>query len=194
MRAARLHRESPRGGRRVEGRERASAAMLGALGLLLAGLVSGATVRTAETSTHDRWREPLARAEAALAEGQPRRAEAAWEEAQRAAMRATAPSTGLVDVGLAYLRIGEAAHDRQTAVSRARQLFLRALFRARERRDVEGMTAAGQAFARLGDCEMAERAFAIARTAAPQRSAAAPACERPPSASPRTIELDSRAP
>jgi hypothetical protein len=171
---------------------------LWAVGWLFAAVANSATVGTAETPTalDARWREPLGRAEAALAEGQARRAEEAWEEAQRAAMRATTPPTGLVDVGRAYLRIGEAAHDRQTAVSRARVLYLRALFRARERGDVDGIAAASQAFASLGDCEMARRAFAVVRTVAPQRSEPAPTCERldvrQPSASPSW--LDRRSP
>jgi hypothetical protein len=36
---------------------------------------------------------------------------------------------GLLAVGDAYLRIGEAARDRATAVASARRLFLAALFR-----------------------------------------------------------------
>jgi tetratricopeptide (TPR) repeat protein len=141
------------------------------------------------------WREPLDRAEAALAEGQARRAELAWEEAHRAAMRASIPPNGLINVGIAYLRIGEAARDRQTAVARARQLFLRAFFRARDQRDIDGIAAVSQAFASLGDCEMSERAFAVALTMAPQRGGTPPSCERidlwrpHPSASPRQIPI-----
>jgi hypothetical protein len=130
------------------------------------------------------WREPLDRAEAALSQGEPQRAEQAWEEAQRAALRPTMPPTGLVNVGLAYLKIGEAAHDRQTAVTRARQLLLRALFRARHQRDVEGLTAVSHAFARLGDCEVAERAFQTVVTMASNQPR--PVCGHPDvSASPR---------
>jgi hypothetical protein len=181
----------------VEAWRQLSTKALWAVGWLFAAMANGATVGTAETPTalDARWREPLGRAEAALAEGQARQAEQAWEEAQRAAMRATSPPTGLVDVGRAYLRIGEAAHDRQTAVARARVLYLRALFRARERGDVAGMTAAGEAFANLGDCEVARRAFAVVRTVAPQRSEPPTVCERlevrQPSASPRSHDLRS---
>ena len=139
------------------------------------------------------WREPLERAEAALSQGEPRRAEEAWEEAQRAAMRPTIPPSGLVDIGLAYLRIGEAAHDRQTAVPRTRQLLLRALFRARHQRDVEGLTAVSHAFAMLGDCEVAERAFAVVLTMSPKQPP--PACGHlDVYASPRSGVAGSRAP
>ena len=156
-------------------------------------LLTATTLGTAETPMppqEARWREPLGRAEAALAEGQAREAEKAWLEAQRAAMWPAVPPSGLVNVGLAYIKIGEAAHDRQTAVSRARLLFLRAMFRARERRDFDGLTAVSRAFATLGDCEMSGRVHEVALKLQPKSANAAPACERidprQPSASPRS--------
>jgi hypothetical protein len=160
---------------------------------MVSALATGAITTRAEMPPPAQdagWREPLGRAEALLAGGEARRAERAWEEARRAAMRSRMPPGGLIDVGLAYIRIGQAAHDHQMAVSRARQLLLRALFRARERRDVDGMTAAGQAFATLGDCKVAERVYTLVLTMAPQRRGQLPACERidasrQPSASPR---------
>jgi len=157
--------------------------------LVVAGTVVGAETPMPPHET--RWREPLSRGEAALAEGQAREAEQAWEEAQRAAMWPGMPPSGLVNVGLAYLKIGEAARDRQTAVSRARQLFLRAMFRARERRDVDGLTAVSRAFATLGDCEMSGQVFAVALRVEPKPKVQPPACERSdlvrqPSASPRS--------
>jgi hypothetical protein len=130
------------------------------------------------------WREPLDRAEAVLAQGEARRAEQVWEEAQRAVMRPEIPPSGLVNVGLAYLRIGEAAHDRQTAVTRARRLFLRALFRARHNRDVQGLTEVSHAFALLGDCEVAERAYAVVLTMAPK--------ETPPTCGPLDVSASPR--
>jgi hypothetical protein len=158
------------------------------LGAVVAVTMIGAGWVTAETRApvpDAGWREPLDRAEAALSQGEPRRAEQAWEEAQRAAMRPTIPPSGLVDVGLAYLKIGEAAHDRQTAVMRTRQILLRALFRARHQRDVDGLTAVSHAFALLGDCEVAERAFAVAVAMSPKRPR--PACGHlDVSASPRS--------
>ena len=114
-----------------------------------------------------RWREPLARAEASLVRGDARAAEQAWQEAHRAVIRAGMPAA-VLEVGRAYLRVGEAARDRQTAVARARQIFLLALVQARERRDAEVAAAAGGAFATLGDREAADRAFAAAVTLAAQ--------------------------
>jgi hypothetical protein len=156
---------------------------------LVAAAAGMATAETPMPPHEARWRAPLSRADAALAEGHAREAERAWQEAQRAAMWPGIPASGLVNVGLAYIRIGEAAHDRQTAVSRARQLFLRAMFRARDRRDVDGLTEVSRAFASLGDCEMSGRVFAVALTMKPKPEGPAPACERSdparqPSASP----------
>ena len=147
--------------------------------------ISWVTAETRAPAPEAGWREPLERAEAAFSQGELRRAEEAWEEAQRVAMRPTIPPSRLVDVSLAYLKIGEAAHDRQTAVARTRQLLLRALFRARHQRDVEGLTAVSHAFARLGDCEVAERAFAVVLTMSPKQPP--PACGHlDVSASPRS--------
>jgi hypothetical protein len=167
-----------------------------ALGSLFAAVTLGALPAAGQTSTPALdavWREPLDRAEAAMSQGEIGRAELAWEEAQRAAMRPAIPPTGLVNVGLAYLKIGEAAHDRQTAVTRTRQLLLRALFRARHLRDVDGLTAVSHAFARLGDCEVAGRAFAVVLTMSPKQPP--PACGHlDVSASPGSGVTGNRAP
>ena len=178
----------------MERRERRSTWTMWAPGALFTAMIIGVSWVTAETIAHAPeagWRESLDRAEAAMSQGEIHRAELAWEEAQRAALRPTIPPTGLVDVSLAYLKIGEAAHDRPTAVARARQLLLRALFRARQHRDVDGLTAVSHAFASLGDCEVAERAFAVVLVMVPKSSSARPTCEHPdasrqPSASPRS--------
>jgi hypothetical protein len=122
------------------------------------------------------WSEPLRRAEAALSSGNSRAAEQAWGQAYRAAVQARAPE-GLLAVGGAYLRIGEAARDRSTAVARARRIFLTALFQARDRRDGAGVAAAAAAFATLGDRDVADRGFAVA-TALASRHGDAAARER----------------
>ena len=54
------------------------------------------------------WREPLQRIDTAVAGGDARGAMQAWEMAYRAAMRARTPE-GMLEVGRAALRIGEAA-------------------------------------------------------------------------------------
>ena len=128
------------------------------LGLgVLAGVIALALTEAAR-SPEVGWREALRHAEATLASGDARGAEEAWQEAYRAAMRGRAPEA-LLDLGRAYLVIGGAARDRQTAVARARRLFREALFLARERRDADGVARAGEAFASIGDHHVALRAF-----------------------------------
>ena len=116
--------------------------------------------------------ELLQRAEVALANGNPRAAHEAWEEAYRKARHARATDE-LLAVGHAYLRIGEAVRDRSTAVASARQVYLTALLQSRERREAAGVAAAAAAFASLGDREMADRGFAIATAIATDRGDAA---------------------
>jgi hypothetical protein len=158
------------------------------IGLTFTWLLASPSAVTAQARTlvaPSTWREPLSRAEHALASGEPRQAELAWEEARRAAIRSRLPHA-LLEVGVAYLSIGEVTRDRQTAAARARQLFLESLFRARERRDVDGIAAAGQAFAALGDCEVADRAFRAIAAQRPERPVCARADSwRQPAASPR---------
>lgn len=133
-------------------RGRAAAGWLA--GLILMALALAEAAHAAEVG----WREALQRAEAALTGGDARGAEEAWQEAYRAAMRGRAPDA-LLDLGRAYLRIGEAARNRQSAVARARRIFREAFFQARERRDADGMAGAGEAFASIGDHHVALRAF-----------------------------------
>lgn len=113
----------------------------------------------------DGWREPLQQAlqqaEVALTSGHPREAQQAWEQAFRVAIQ-TRTAEALLDVGRAYIPIGEAVHDRSTAVARARRLFLMSLFRARDRHDGLGVAGAAAAFAALGDREVADRGFDLA--------------------------------
>ena len=147
---------------------RARAAACWLAGLIVGALALAETARSAEVG----WQETLQRAEAALAGGDARGAELAWQEAYRAAMRGRAPAA-LLDLGHAYLRIGEAARDRQTAVIGARRIFLEALVQARERRDAAGVAGAGEAFASIGDHQVALRAFDAALALATQNRDAA---------------------
>ena len=131
---------------------------------LVASLIIGVSALAASEPGRMReatWREALERAGAALAEGNAREAHQAWEDAYRAALRDRTPES-LLAVGRAYLRIGETTRGRQAALSQARRICLVALFQARERDDANGVALAAEAFAALGDREVADRAFAVA--------------------------------
>jgi hypothetical protein len=118
------------------------------------------------------WRESLQRADAALAGGDSRAARQAWEQAYRTVMRSR-ESEGLLAVGDARLRVGEAAREGSTAVAPARRIFLTALVQARERGDSAGVAAASAAFAALGDRDVADRGFAVAASIATRQGDAA---------------------
>jgi len=146
-----------------------AAARIAAYGLaMLAAAVPALARSESPRVVADSWREPLEHAAAALANDDPLTAQRAWEQAYRSAVHARA-TEGLLAVGHAYLRIGEAARDRSTAVARARRIFLTALFQARERREAAAVAAAAAAFASLGDREIADRGFQIAIAVATER-------------------------
>jgi hypothetical protein len=97
----------------------------------------------------------------ALAKRDVRRALAVWREAHAAA-RAAQDWEGMLAVGDAYLRIGEAADFRRAFVPGARHQYLGALLRARDTRSVEGVLSAAEAFAGLGDVVVVRQALGIA--------------------------------
>jgi len=111
------------------------------------------------------WNRYLWRAEEALTHGNRSAAELALHAAYAAALRSPRWD-GLVDVGTAYLRIGEAAPTRKPSEARARQLYLAALFRARQQDSLDGVLRATEAFAALGDREVVEQGLRVAEAMA----------------------------
>jgi hypothetical protein len=129
-----------------------------------------------ELSTIPDWRDRLRRADGALSEGDAPGAERAWDEAYRLAL-ATSDPYAMIEVGRAYLPIGEAVYDHPMAAARARRIFLSALFLGRGLRNVHAVADAAEALAALGDDDLATRAFRIAVTLA-QRGRDASALDR----------------
>jgi hypothetical protein len=84
-----------------------------------------------------------------------------WHEAYVAAL-GSGRWEGMLAVGDAALRIGDASRGRMTAASRAHHAYLSALFRARDDRSLEGVLRAGEAFAALGDTALAIYCLRIA--------------------------------
>jgi hypothetical protein len=101
-------------------------------------------------------------ANAALRSGDLTAASAASTEAYRAAL-ASRRWEGLIEAADAHLRLAEAAGAPQAGVPRARELYLAALFRARDARSLEGVLRVAQAFDRLGDREAADHAMRVAQ-------------------------------
>lgn len=117
------------------------------------------------------WKSRLLQVEAALTRGDVGAAERAWHDAYGTAF-GSRRWDGLVEVGDAYLLIGEAAKGRQVAGARARMLYLAALFRARQQGSLEGVLRTTEAFHALGDHEVVEQGLRIAERLAAQTGGA----------------------
>lgn len=108
------------------------------------------------------WTLQIAAVDAALRAGDLTAASAASTEAYRAAL-ASRRWEGLVDAADAHLRVAQAAGAPQAGVPRARELYLAALFRARDSDSLDGILRVAQAFDRLGDREAADHAMRVAQ-------------------------------
>jgi hypothetical protein len=107
----------------------------------------------------------LAVVEEAISAGDLTRATVAWRDAYVIALGARSWE-GMLAVGDAAVRIDRVSRGPAGAPTgfraEARQAYVRALFDARAARSPEGMRRAGDAFAALGDTEMAERVYVMA--------------------------------
>lgn len=133
---------------------------MAAVVLLLLGLDTPGWITPGVPSAPD-WRHPLAEAETALAAGDLDGAVAPWREARRRALAAHTWD-GLLEVGEAYRRLGDAGGFARDATTTARELFLVAKFRARGEGSLEGVLRAAGAFAKLGDREAAAVTLRVA--------------------------------
>jgi hypothetical protein len=108
------------------------------------------------------WGPHIADVDAALRARDLAGASAASTEAYRAAL-ASRRWEGLVEAADAYRRIADAAGAPHVGVPRARELYLAALFRARDAGSVEGVVRVAQAFDSLGDRDAADQAIRTAQ-------------------------------
>jgi hypothetical protein len=93
-------------------------------------------------------------------------AEVAWHDAYVAAL-ISQRWEGLITVGDALLRIGT-AKGREASETKARSIYLDALFRARQQRSLEGVLRSAEAFAVLSDWEVVRQCLRIAEGLAVQ--------------------------
>ena len=115
--------------------------------------------RAVDTGTP--WAAHIQRMDGALARKDVGAAEQAWHAAYLAAL-ASRRWEGRAAVGDAYLRIGQVAGARKTAEAKARTSYLAALFYARQQGSLEGVLRVAEAFAALGDREVAEGCLRMA--------------------------------
>jgi hypothetical protein len=104
----------------------------------------------------------LTAVDAALAAGDVPAALRAWHEAYGATM-GSRRWEGFADAGDAYLRITRAGGSPAGGVSRARDLYLSALFRASGAGCLDGVLRLASAFVELGDDEVVAHSLRIAR-------------------------------
>ncbi len=82
----------------------------------------------------------------------------AWHEAYLAALRSRSWKQ-MLDLGDIALRLGPGPDSMTSSDARARQSYLAAFFQARDRKDLDGLLRTAEAFAMLGDREIAEVAL-----------------------------------
>jgi len=167
-------------------------AVVAGLGLVLSSvLASGgvAVARGADPSAQRQgvtpWAGHLATMDAALATGDVVTAQAAWREGYGVAL-GSRRWDGFADAADAALRLGRASGSPQAGVPRARDLYLSALFRARDTGSLDGVLRVASSFNGLGDREvtaqavrMAERVAAHGATASQRAQLAAVTADRP---------------
>jgi hypothetical protein len=116
---------------------------------------------TTVESSNSPWAIHIQRMDDALARKDVGGAEMEWHSAYVEAISSRGWE-GLIEVGNAYLRTGELAKGRLPAEAEARRLYLAGLFRARNQDSLGGVLQATEAFAALGDREVAAHGIRIA--------------------------------
>jgi hypothetical protein len=157
-----LHRGN--GAKKIRFRLIAAKVLVGTLGavLLLGTAMTSFAPRRPDGARSGAWTAPLRRMDEALAAGDIRLAERAWHDAYGQAL-GSRRWEGMVEAGDAALTIRAVAKDQRLAAPTARRAYLTALVRARDLGSVDGVLRTAEAFARLGDGEVVERALQVAR-------------------------------
>lgn len=165
-------------------------AVVAGLGLVLSSaLLSGAIARGADPAVPRDvvapWAAHLTAMDEALRAGDVARANAEWREAYGIAL-GSRRWDGFADAGDAALRLGRASGAADAGVPRAREVYLSALFRARDTGSLDGVLRVAQSFNSLGDRDvttqagrMADRLAARGATATHRARLAAMTADRP---------------
>lgn len=129
--------------------------------LLLAAAVTAACGAVPDRSDAAPWVAHIQAMDAALARGDVSAAVRARHDAYLAAL-GSRRWEGMADVGDASLRLGALSGARRAMVPEARRAYLSALFRARQQRSLDGVLHVAEAFAALGDRDVARQALFMA--------------------------------
>ncbi len=142
----------------------ASMVALMALAVALTDAVAGHAVAAKPQMD---WKAQLAKVDEAVGTNEVALAVLRWPEAYAAALRSR-HWEGLVAVGDAYRRLGDLGGFREAAEAKAREIYLAALFRARQEASLDGVLRVAEAFAELGDAVVVEQCLRAARPLAEQ--------------------------
>jgi len=141
------------------------AAGIVALALLVVSAGSAGAEHAAPVGPQLAWQARLVEVEAALSRNDLEGAEMRWLEAYAAALRSR-HWEGMVAAADAYRRLGVRGNFPSTATDKTREIYLAALFRARQAGSVDGVLKVAEAFTDLGDQEVVRRCIDIARAMA----------------------------
>jgi hypothetical protein len=147
-------------------RKTVGAAVAG-LGLVLSSVLGGGSIAVARgadpTAPREAtpWVARLAAMDDAIRAGDVTGAEKAWHEAYGAAL-GSRRWDGFADAADAALRLGQASGAPFAGVPRARELYLLALFRARDAGSLDGVLRVAGSFKSLGDRDVTAQAGRMA--------------------------------
>jgi len=149
-------------------RKTVGAMMVGGVGLVVSSTLVSSAVRaphaagpTLSSQRAAPWAGHLATMDAALHAGDVVTATRAWHDAYGAAL-GSRRWEGFADLAEAALRMGRASGSPTAGVPRARDLYLCALFRARDAGSLDGVLRVADAFEALGDREVTRHAAKMA--------------------------------
>ena len=151
-------------------RKTVGAAVAG-LGLVLSSVLGGGSIAVARgadpTAPREAtpWVARLAAMDDALRTGDVTGAEKAWHEAYGAAL-GSRRWDGFADAADAALRLGRVSGSPSAGVPRARDLYLSALFRARDTGSIDGVLRVAASFNALGDRDVTAHAVRMAHNLA----------------------------
>jgi hypothetical protein len=111
------------------------------------------------------WTTYLRQVNEALAQKNVGAAVRAWHDAYVTAL-GSRHWEGMVEVGDAYLRIGDLSGFRKESEAKARRIYLSALFQARAQGSLDGVLRVADAFLVLGDREVVYQCLRIAESLA----------------------------
>lgn len=157
------------GNRQTSSRRRWVAAATTGVFLLLGGEAAASHTQSVMGDPTAPWAIHIHLMDDALKTGNVGAALRTWHDAYASAL-GSRQWQGMLDVGDAYLRIGEVAGTRRAAEATARQAYLIALFRARQQGTIDGALRAAEAFAALGDRDAVEQCLRVAEQLAARHS------------------------